>query len=115
MDSKNLLSILSKYSFNFSNEKDLQSGLEALFKIENIPYEREYILSKSDRIDFLVGSIGVEVKTKGSYAAVLRQLWRYAEFGKVAQLILVTTKASHLSLPNKILEKPIYIFQVINF
>jgi len=61
-----------------------------------------------DRIDFLVGDVAVEVKTKGSRAEVIRQLYRYASHSRVAWIVLATTRAQH-RMPEAIGAKPVSV------
>lgn len=93
--------LLTGYSFNFSDEKDLQEAIAQIFEAENIPFEREVTITEKDRIDFMVGDIGIEVKIGFSLSAVIHQLHRYAQNEAIRELILVTTKSQH-QLPDEI-------------
>ncbi len=92
IETKVLVAALRKHRFNYSNEKDLQEGIEAALMQAAIPFEREKILgSGHGTIDFLVdGRIGVEIKIKGSPSGVARQLVRYVECDAVTELVLIT-------------------------
>jgi hypothetical protein len=61
-------------------------------------------------IDFMVGSLGLEVKLQGSGAAIYRQLQGYARSEQVESLILVTAKA--LALPPLVNGKRCSIFSM---
>lgn len=91
-----LVDILGAYRFNFVGERQLQDGIEAVLQQESIAARREVRLSGRDRIDFLTGGVGIEVKTAGSSANLLRQLARYAEHDEIRSLIVVTNR-SHLA------------------
>jgi hypothetical protein len=68
---------------------------------------------KRNRIDFVVGRIGVELKVDGSPAAVLRQLDRYAAAAELDAVTLVTTRRAHLrGLPSELRGKPVIAFHV---
>lgn len=100
--------ILANYRFDTTNEDCLQRGIAAALTAEDIPYKREVVLAKTDRIDFLLeDGCGVEVKTAGAPTAVLRQLYRYAANDQVTSLLLVTTRPQHNSLPDVIDGKPL--------
>ncbi len=90
-----ILELFAAYSFNFSNEKELQDGIEQMFAAEGIVAVREASLNKADRIDFLVGDIGIEVKVGHSFTDVIRQLHRYAQVDAIQTLVLVTTRLQH--------------------
>ena len=89
---------LHSVQFHCNSEEELQDGIAELFPSA----EREVRLSGTDRIDFLIGGIGIEVKMAGSLAGVTRQLHRYAQSERVNALILVTTKHRHDMLPSYI-------------
>lgn len=61
-----------------------------------------------NRIDYVVDRVGLELKTEGSPAAVLRQLDRYAAAEELDALILVTTRrALAHRLPSELRGKPL--------
>lgn len=109
MTDEDLARLLTSASFRYQNERELQDAIEALLLAKQVSYEREVVLSPKDRIDFLVGAIGVEVKIDSSLPVVQRQLWRYAEDPRIASLILVTSRAKHKQLPTAILGKPVLV------
>ena len=53
-------------------------------------------LSDADIVDFMVGSIAVEVKIKGAKAEIYRQLERYAAHDNVTAILLVSSRSMHL-------------------
>lgn len=66
-----------------------------------------------NRIDFVVGRVGLELKTKGSPAEVLRQLDRYAAAEELDAVILVTTRrALARGLPTELRSKPLSSLQL---
>lgn len=95
----------------YANEYDLQDALSMTLLGAGLEVVREVILPGGNRIDFfallptddehLAGlGVGIEVKVKGDYGPVYRQLRRYADVDIVRGLILVTTRASkHHGLP----------------
>jgi hypothetical protein len=105
-----LVALLKGKRFKYSNERDLQDGLEDVFKAEGLTYQREMELAPGDIIDFLIeGSIGVEVKVQGSPAEVARQLLRYACCAQVTEILLVTGKLRLGALPEVLMGKPVYV------
>ncbi len=84
---------LRRRRFRAPDERTLQEGIAKAFTEDVMAFEREVVLSRKDRIDFMVGRIGVEVKMTSSSNDLLRQLARYAEFDAVTELVLVTTRA----------------------
>jgi hypothetical protein len=109
-----LAAALYRERFRYVNEIELQDSIETLLTGWGLPFAREFILSPKDRIDFLVGTLGLEVKIGSSLAAVQRQLWRYAADPRITALILITSKSAHKRMPASISEKPIYVVHLIN-
>jgi hypothetical protein len=87
---------LALFRFNFSSEEALQRGLLEAFSRSGWHAEREVVLSAQDRIDFLVGDVGVEVKVAGGTAGVLSQMARYAAHARIGSLLLVTSRHAHI-------------------
>lgn len=105
-----LVSLLKKHRFNYSNEKDLQEGIASLLIQNGIWFTRETPLGEAGIIDFmLLEGIGIEVKIKGSPVEVARQLLRYAGHREITQLILVTGRTRLGKLPPKLFGKPITV------
>lgn len=92
--------IISSARFRWSSEADLQNGIEQLLKSRRLTYQREVKLGDGERIDFMAGSVGVEVKIKGTPSAVLSQLERYAPY--VSELVLVTGRLQLTRMPETV-------------
>ncbi|MGH3825963.1 MAG: hypothetical protein ACRDQX_02120 [Pseudonocardiaceae bacterium] len=107
-DAATVTAVIRSYRFTYSAETQLQEGVAAAFATAGVPAEREARLSPIDRIDFLIGRVGVEVKIAGSVGAVLGQLQRYA-LHDLSALVLVTTRARHLALPTTVGGLPLHI------
>ena len=104
--------------FRYHNEKELQRGVSLVLDDLKLSYPPEFLMSPRDRIDFLVGDIGIECKSddsKGgtSPSAVTRQLFRYAQSPLIKELILLTTMSKHKNLPETINEKPVYVVHLL--
>jgi hypothetical protein len=96
--------------FVISSETTLQDEIATVFQSKQFPFHREYRLAPRDRIDFLIGRIGVEVKIKGTKRGILRQLQRYAESPAIAGLILVSSVST--GLPETINGKPVHFLSL---
>lgn len=86
--------------FRYRSEGQLQIGIRSLLLHHHVPEQeikREVRLSGRDRIDFLIGALGIEVKVDGTPASVWRQLARYATHEQVGELLLVTTRVRHVA------------------
>lgn len=105
--------LVSGCRFTYSGETALQDALEVLLAEARHAVLREVRLSATDRIDFLVDRCGVEVKVKGTAAAVQRQLQRYARSPLVDELLLVTTTHRHLDMPPELGGKPLTVAALI--
>lgn len=75
-----------------------------------IPMPEREVRIAGGIIDHLVGTIGIEVKLKGSPGDISRQLRRYAEEPRLAGLVLVTSRP--MSLPATINGKPVAVFDL---
>jgi hypothetical protein len=87
-------------------ETDLHACVGQRLTAAGLPFVHEAKLAKGCRIDFLVGSVGVEIKKgKPSAATLAAQLQRYAACDAVDGLIVITEKS--VRLPGTILGKPV--------
>jgi hypothetical protein len=102
-----LVRFLRRVRMRVSNEAALQQSIEEALAGNDIPYEREVRLSAAERIDFMVGGIGIEAKCRYSKRSIFRQLERYAARGEITALILITGTA--MGLPAEIGGKPVFI------
>lgn len=102
-----VINVLKKKRFSLSKEKPLQSEIEDALRKAGISFKREYWLSDSDKIDFLIGDIGIEIKIKGNKKSIYKQIERYAESDEVSIIVLVTNKA--IGLPAEINKKSVYV------
>lgn len=134
MTAEELHALIKSRRYSTTNEAELCGEIEELFRDRGVEYVREATLVAAyratgwaarvsevarrraqlnrterhgDRIDFLVGRIGIEVKTRHSRTEVLRQLDRYAQSDKLDSLMLVTTRAQHRDAPDELRGKPL--------
>lgn len=91
------LHLFADRAFKAVDELALQDEIARVLGAGGFAFEREVRLSDADRIDFLVGDIGLEVKTAGTRTQVIRQLHRYAQHERIGELVLATTRWSHAS------------------
>ena len=98
--------------FDFSDEKKLQLQLESVFKGAGFVFNKEHQFDKKSTVDFFMPHEGlaIEVKIKGSAMAIYRQLERYAKQDSVKAIVLISAKA--MTLPEKINDKPAYVFNL---
>lgn len=99
--------------FTFANEKQLQDGIAMVLAPTGLAVSREHRLSPTDVIDFLVESVGVEVKIKGAVGAVQAQLERYATHDTVTELVLVTGRVQLTRMPRKLNGKPLTVVPLL--
>lgn len=130
-NARSLEKLLLSYEFNVANEEELQRAVEQILTENSVTFVCEYefppiaiedpstvthVYSDTgyktvettprkqvakDRIDFLVGNVGLEIKVGFSYADVIRQLHRYAAHEEIKVLILLTTRLQH-TMPEEI-------------
>lgn len=108
-----LAGLVSRAHFCTASEALLQEGLSSVFAKAGLRVEREVVLAKTDRVDFLVDGIALEVKVDGSLSAVTRQLHRYAQHDRIRELVLVTTLMRHRVVPTGFNGKPITVVHLI--
>jgi len=110
MTLEELIAAIDAHSFSFASEDELQRGLAEILPRST---RREVRLSPKDRVDFMVGAIGLEVKIKGSLAALTRQLHRYAQLDEIEALIVVTPLARLTRLPERLNGTPVRVCHLI--
>lgn len=106
---------LPRYTYRFSNERDLQDGVAAVLTGEGIAFDREYIASKEDRFDFLCESgIVIEVKIDGGFADCARQVQRYCGLEVTRAVVIAAAKMWGRSIQNgiEIAGKPVRLVRL---
>lgn len=109
MKSEVLAALKPLAQLNASHESDISEAVADAFTRTGIAFQREVWLNDTDRIDYMVGRIGVELKLKGTVSAVTRQLARYADSDLIDELILVTTRYTHRGIVNTLRGKPVTV------
>lgn len=105
--------ILSTRRFFVADEAELQAGIAGTLEAEGVAFAREHALSPEDRPDFMLpGGLAIEVKVDGSVAEVTRQVWRYVAHAEVAEVLVVTTRARHLSIAGALGGKTVRVLWV---
>lgn len=102
---------LAQYRLAMGDEDALQRGIARALETEGIAFERE-VRRGADRIDFVVGRVGIECKIKDPVSKVTRQLYRYALWDTIDQLVCVTSVGRHRLLPSMLNGKPITVHVV---
>jgi hypothetical protein len=102
-----IVRVLSELRGPFSEEEKLRDAIAIALGPHAL---REAKVGEHERIDFLVGRIGIEAKIRGTRSDVTRQLFRYAESPDIDEIILVTTRYQHtVRAPTALLGKPLTI------
>lgn len=92
-------------------EYDIHTQMAAAFDQAGLEYFHEYRLGPRCRIDFRIGSIGIEVKKgRPATAALSRQLRRYLASEALSGMIVVTQRG--INLPATMLGKPVYVLSL---
>jgi hypothetical protein len=99
---------LSSTRIHCQDEYGLQDEIEKMLNDMFDNVQREVSCDKG-RIDFVVDDVAIELKVDGSSNSVLRQLKRYAELPWVTEIVLITTRAKHRSMPATINGKPLRV------
>lgn len=103
--------LLRRHRYVYASEDELQQQLAGVLTSAGLRPVREVRLTEHDRIDLMVGDVGIEVKVKGARQRPLRQLDRYAEHPSVQGLLLVTTRAT--TLPETMRGKPVAVVSLL--
>lgn len=109
MKASELAAILKGYRFNYGNEAQLQEGIRLALEGKGIQFASEVSLTSHDRIDFMVGRTGVEVKVGHPTASVMRQVHRYAQSEQVDEILLITNRCRHAMVAQEINGKRIEV------
>lgn len=112
MKHEDLVTLFTTNRFSFRTEAELQDGIDLVLRGANLSTRREVSVG-ADRIDFMVGKVGIEIKTDSSTSSVLRQLYRYAKQPNIESLVLVTTRSKHKQLPAELYGKPVTVVHLI--
>lgn len=107
-----VLNTLATTRFTWATEVELQRGLAAAFAARGLSVEREARLDVRNRVDFLIGRVGVEVKVAGAWLDVERQVVRYAESDRVDAVVVVTSRPDHTRIPTVVNGKPVVVHLV---
>jgi hypothetical protein len=107
-----LQQLLRQYTFASSTEDELQRAVAHCLDINKIPYVREARVSKTERPDFLLDAVAIEIKIDGSLSEVTRQIHRYAQREDIQEILLVTTCHKHLGLPLGMNGKPVLVLWI---
>lgn len=109
-DHARVVATILKCGFRGGAEFDLHNAVAYALTFANIFHVLEYELSKRDRVDFFLPSMGlaIECKVDGGTAEVVRQLDRYASHDVVRALLLVTTRMRHgVQIPSTLRDKTV--------
>ena len=107
MNAVGLVKFLGSFQFPLSDEKRLQAEMAVQFEKAAIRFSREVRLGEGDIIDFMVGSIGIEVKIKGRKIDIYRQIERYCGHQVITSLVLATNVA--MGMPAEVSGKPVFV------
>lgn len=89
-------------------EADIHAAVSAALCKAGIAFEHEYRLMPGKRIDFVCGSIGIEVKkSRPKSAALQAQLHRYLENTALTAIIVVLQRPC--ALPKTICGKEVHV------
>jgi hypothetical protein len=113
MTTAEVIQALGRVAYRFNNEAELQEGIGIALARAGIAHSREVVLTKRDRIDFLLSDgVGIEVKIDGSISALTRQLFRYAELPRITALVVVVGKNTLGNLPPAIKGKALQVVRI---
>ena len=106
MKPEEIVLFLRSKRFPLNDEKRLQAMLSDELTAAGMDHRREVVLAPGDKVDFMLGSVAIEVKIRESKRNIYNQCARYMEHDSVSALVLLTATA--IGLPPEIFGKPIY-------
>jgi len=84
--------LLAGFGYRYGSEVQLHQALATVLEQAGHAHVREYRLDASNRADFWLDGLVIEVKVAGSLADALRQVGRYINLPQVRGVLLVTTE-----------------------
>jgi hypothetical protein len=96
--------------FSLVSEKETQAEIAAHLTARAIAHVREVDIGNRDIIDFMVDTIGIEVKIGGGKRAIYAQCERYCKTGKLTALILMTSVA--IGFPREVNGIPCFVLSM---
>lgn len=109
-----LCQVINAYRYNFQDENTLQEGMAVALTNNAIDFEREVRLDAKNRPDFMIGTVAIEVKIKGTFAEFMRQAQRYVALEQISALIVVGTPKWLPAVPSTLLGKPVYSVRLMS-
>lgn len=88
---RRIAALIERHGINITTEIAAQQRIGQLLAGDGLSVQAEVALNARDRIDFLCGSVGIEVKISGGRRRdIFRQLERYAASARVGALVIAT-------------------------
>lgn len=84
--------LLAGFGYRYGSEVQLHQALATVLDQAGHAHVREYRLDASNRADFWLDGLVIEVKVAGSLADALRQVGRYITLPQVRGVLLATTE-----------------------
>lgn len=100
--------IIERSRINTTTEAAANSDIRSALEAGGFHVACEVVLGPNDRIDLMVGSIGIEVKVGHRRRSVFAQLMRYATHDRVEALVLATGAAWPVGM-TKVGKKPLIV------
>ncbi|MFA6244777.1 MAG: hypothetical protein WC655_27785 [Candidatus Hydrogenedentales bacterium] len=107
-----IMELLQNKAIRSTSELELQDGIAQVLQQAGVEFIREARLSDSDRPDFMVGRVAIEVKTGGSKSALCRQLMRYAAHQDVDEILVITSRFALADLPQVLNCRPVAVLVI---
>jgi hypothetical protein len=109
MTAAEIVALLEAHRFRAPSEADLQRGIGQVLDRAGVWFAREVRLNARDRIDFMIGDVGIECKVDGSLPDLIRQIDRYALHERIGALVVVTSRLRLARLPRELHGKPVHV------
>lgn len=107
---REIIRVIGSHRYDLADEAVCQAQMAEALTAAGVQHQREVVIGPGERIDFMIGDVGVEVKLRGGKRAIHGQCQRYCRCAAVKALILTSNRT--LGLPAEMEGKPVHFLHL---